>query len=183
MVLPYINMNLRQVYTCSPSWTLLPPPSRTIPLGRPSAPGPSIQYRASNLDWQLISYMILYMFQCHSPKSSHPLPLQKSHQTTGSFWQVSFTDFKFNSTVATEHRLPSFFFFFVCHLYLCFPAQKSILSGSFLKYFCTHFYSLLLCFTKQQEENKWLLATLLANLAQSSLDTCCFPHNCRWQSR
>ena len=27
MVLPYINMNLPQVYTCSPSWTLLPPPS------------------------------------------------------------------------------------------------------------------------------------------------------------
>jgi len=44
-----------------------PPPKllspRTIPLGRPSAPAPSIQYRASNLDWQLISY-ILYMFQC-----------------------------------------------------------------------------------------------------------------------
>ena len=37
----------------------------TIPLGRPSAPAPSIQYRASNLDWQLVSYMIFYMFQCH----------------------------------------------------------------------------------------------------------------------
>ena len=56
--------------------SLLPP--RTIPLGRPSAPAPSIQYRASNLDWRLISYMILYMFQCHSPNSSHPLPLPQS---------------------------------------------------------------------------------------------------------
>ena len=27
MVLPYIKMNLSQVYMCSPSWTLLPPPS------------------------------------------------------------------------------------------------------------------------------------------------------------
>ena len=66
-------------YTCvshpEPS-SLLPP--HTIPLGRPSAPAPSIQYRASNLDWRLISYMILYMFQCHSPKSSHPLPLPQS---------------------------------------------------------------------------------------------------------
>ena len=44
MVLPYINMNPPQVYTCSPSWTLLPPPSPYIPLGRPSAPAPSIQY-------------------------------------------------------------------------------------------------------------------------------------------
>ena len=37
----------------------------------PSAPAPSIQYHASNLDWRFVSYMILYMFQCHSPKSSH----------------------------------------------------------------------------------------------------------------
>ena len=55
-------------YTCvhhpEPS-TLLPP--CTIPLVRPSAPAPSIQYCALNLDWQLISYMIFYMFQCHSP--------------------------------------------------------------------------------------------------------------------
>ena len=66
-------------YTCVPHpepSSLLPP--HTIPLGRPSAPAPSIQYRASNLDWQLISYMIFYMFQCHSPKSSHPLPLSQS---------------------------------------------------------------------------------------------------------
>ena len=27
LVLPYINMNLPRVYTCSPSWTPLPPPS------------------------------------------------------------------------------------------------------------------------------------------------------------
>ena len=76
LVLPYINMNPPQVYTCSPSWALLPP--RTIPLGHPSAPAPSIQYRASNLDWRLVSYRILYMFQCHSPKLSHPLPLPQS---------------------------------------------------------------------------------------------------------
>ena len=67
------------LYTCVPH----PEPSsllplHTIPLGRPSALAPSIKYRASNLDWQLISYMTLYMFQCHSPKSSRPLPLQQS---------------------------------------------------------------------------------------------------------
>ena len=28
-------------------------PPRSIPLGRPSAPAPSIQYHASNLDWRL----------------------------------------------------------------------------------------------------------------------------------
>ena len=56
--------------------SLLPP--HTIPLGHPSALALSIQYRALNLDWRLVSYMILYMFQCHSPKSSHPLPLPHS---------------------------------------------------------------------------------------------------------
>ena len=53
-------MNPSQVYMCSPSWTLLPP--HTIPPGRPSAPAPSIQYRALNLDWHLVSYMIFYIF-------------------------------------------------------------------------------------------------------------------------
>ena len=53
-------------------------PPHTIPLGHPSAPAPSILYHASNLDWQFVSYMILYMFQCHSPKSSHPRPLPQS---------------------------------------------------------------------------------------------------------
>ena len=70
---------IRHRYTCVPHpepSSLLPP--YTIPLGRLSAPAPSIQYRASNLDWQLVSYMILYVFQCHSPKSSRPLPLPHS---------------------------------------------------------------------------------------------------------
>ena len=56
--------------------SLLPP--HTIPLGRPSAPAPSIRYHASNLDWWLVPYMRVYIFQCHSPKSSHPLPLPQS---------------------------------------------------------------------------------------------------------
>ena len=72
----HISKRIRNRYTCLPHpepSSLLPP--HTIYLGRPSAPAPSIQYHASNLDWRLISYTILYMFQCHSPKSSHPLPL------------------------------------------------------------------------------------------------------------
>ena len=75
----HISTWIRHRYTRVPHLepsSLLPP--HTIPLGRPSVPAPSIQYRASNLDWRLISYMIFYMFQCHSPKSSHPLPLPQS---------------------------------------------------------------------------------------------------------
>ena len=61
MVLPYINMNPPQIYIVphpEPS-SLLPP--HTIPLGCPSAPVPSIQYHASNLDWRFVSYMILHV--------------------------------------------------------------------------------------------------------------------------
>ena len=53
-------------------------PPHPIPLGHPNAPAPSILYHASNLDWRFISHMIIYMFQCHSPKSSHPRPLPQS---------------------------------------------------------------------------------------------------------
>ena len=30
------------------------------------------------MDWRLVSYMILYMFHCHSPKSPHPLPMHNT---------------------------------------------------------------------------------------------------------
>ena len=75
----HISTWVRHRYTRVPhpeTSSLLPP--CTIPLGSPSAPAPSIQYPASNLDWRLVSYMILYMFQCRSPKSSHPFPLPQS---------------------------------------------------------------------------------------------------------
>ena len=70
---------IRHGCTCVPH----PEPSSHVPphpilQGHPSAPAPSTLYPASNLDWQFVSHMILYMFQCHSPKSSHPHPLPQS---------------------------------------------------------------------------------------------------------
>ena len=53
-------------------------PPHIISLDHPSAPAASILYPVLNLDWWFVSYMIVYMFQCHSPKSSHPLPLPQS---------------------------------------------------------------------------------------------------------
>ena len=56
------------------------PPSHlhphNIPLGHPHAPAPSMLYPASDIDWWFDAYMTVYMPQCHSPKSSHPLPLR-----------------------------------------------------------------------------------------------------------
>ena len=78
LVLPYIDMNAPWVYMCSQTWTPLPLPSPYISLGHPCAPAPSILYPASDIDWRFVSYMIVYRFQCHPPKSSHPLPLPLS---------------------------------------------------------------------------------------------------------
>ena len=62
-------------YMCSQTWT---PPPHNISVGHPHAPAPSMLYSASDIDWQFNSYMIVYMLECHSPTSSHPLPLPLS---------------------------------------------------------------------------------------------------------
>ena len=42
LVLPYINMHLPRVYTCSPSWTPLPPPSPYHPSGSSQCTSPKL---------------------------------------------------------------------------------------------------------------------------------------------
>ena len=74
-----ISTCIHHRYTCVPHPE---PPSHLlphiIPLGHPSAPTLSTLSHASNLDWRSVSHMVIYMFQCHSPKSSHPCPLPQS---------------------------------------------------------------------------------------------------------
>ena len=50
----------------------------TIPQGCPSALALSALSHAWNLDWQPISHMVIYMFQCYSLKSFHPCILPQS---------------------------------------------------------------------------------------------------------
>ena len=99
----HISKWIRRRYTCVPHpepSSLLPP--HTLPLGRPSAPAPSIQYRASNLDWWLVSYMMLYIFQCHSPKSSHPLPLPQSPKDCSIHHSILYLTKSFRSPVTSS---------------------------------------------------------------------------------
>ena len=65
-------MNQPWVYMCSPSWNPSHLPPHPIPQGHPSAPALRTLSHASNLDWQSISHMVIYMFQCYSLKSYYP---------------------------------------------------------------------------------------------------------------
>ena len=65
-------------YTCVPQHepsSHLPP--HPIPLDHPSAPALSTLSHSLNLNWRSFS-RIIYMFQRHSPKSSHLCPLPES---------------------------------------------------------------------------------------------------------
>ena len=83
LVLPYIDMNQPWVYMSYQSWNPSHLPPHIISLDHPRAPAPSMLYPASDIDWRFVSYMIVYMFQCHSPKSSHLLlPLSPRVRST-----------------------------------------------------------------------------------------------------
>ena len=77
--------------TCDPKHE--PPyhfPPHNISLGHPCAPAPSMLYPALDIDWWFNSYMIVYMFQCHSPKSSHLHPVPQSPKDWSIHWCLSF---------------------------------------------------------------------------------------------
>ena len=78
LVLPYIDMNQPWVYMSSQSWTPLTTPTPYHLSGpslctSPKHPVSCIEHRLA-----FVSCMVVYIFQCHSPKSSHPLPLPQS---------------------------------------------------------------------------------------------------------
>ena len=70
-------MNQTWVNMCSISGTPSNLPLHPLPQSHPSAPALSMSY-ASNLDWWSISQMVIHIFQCYSPKSSHPHLLPQS---------------------------------------------------------------------------------------------------------
>ena len=101
LVSTYIDLNPPRVYMRSQHEPPSHLPPHNIPLGHPHAPAPSMLYPASDIDWWFDSYMIVYMFQCHSPKWSHPLPLPLSPKFTMHICV-------FFAVLHTESSLPSF---------------------------------------------------------------------------
>ena len=75
LVLPYINTHLPWVYTCSPSWTPLPPPSPYHPSGSSQCTSPKLP--VSCIEPGLVIrflYDIIHVFNDHTffhPYSAH----------------------------------------------------------------------------------------------------------------
>ena len=72
LVLPNIKMNPSQVYMCSPSWTLLPPPSPYHPSGSSQCTSP--KHPVSCIEPGLASRFIHDIFHVSMPFSQISLP-------------------------------------------------------------------------------------------------------------
>ena len=75
---PYIDMNQPWIYMCSPSQSLLLPPSPSHPSGSSQCTSPEHVSHTSNLGWWSVSLYIIHMFQCYSLRTSHPRLLPQS---------------------------------------------------------------------------------------------------------
>ena len=76
LVLPYINMHLPRVYTCSPSWTSLPPTSPYHPSGSSQCTSPKLPVSCMEPGLVIcILYYIMHVLmpfsQIISPSLSH----------------------------------------------------------------------------------------------------------------
>ena len=90
MVLPYINMNLPQVYMCSSSWTLLPPSSPYHPSGSSQCTSP--KHPVSFIEPGLATHFIYDYYSClNAILPNHPtLSLSHKVHKTVLYISVSF---------------------------------------------------------------------------------------------
>jgi len=85
LVLPNIEMNLPQVYLCSPSWTLLPPPSPYPPSGSSQCTSP--KHPVSCIEPGLVTHFIHDIIHVSIVSSLHP-PLPCTPHNNGSHANV-----------------------------------------------------------------------------------------------
>ena len=86
LVLPYIEMNLPQAYTCSPSWTLLPPPSPYHPSGSSQYTSP--KHPVSCIEPGLVTCFI-YDIICISMPFSQIIPPSPSPTESKRLFYIS----------------------------------------------------------------------------------------------
>ena len=82
-MLPYINMNPPQVYTCSWSWTLLPPPSLYHPSGSSQCTSP--KQPVSCIELGLVIHFIYDIIHVSMPFSQIILPSSSPTKSFASF--------------------------------------------------------------------------------------------------
>ena len=82
MVLPYINMNPPQVYTYSPSWTLLPPPSAYHPSGSSQCTSPKHPVSCIKPGLTCIISLSLFIFM-HWRRKWQPTPVLLPGESQG----------------------------------------------------------------------------------------------------
>ena len=89
MVLLYINMNLQQVYTCSPSWTLLPPPSPYHPSGSSQCTSP--KHPVSCIEPGLVTRFIYDIIHVSMPFSQIIPPSPSPTESKRLFYKHQFS--------------------------------------------------------------------------------------------
>ena len=101
MVLPYIKMNLPQVYMCSPSWTLLPPPSPYHPSGSSQCTSP--KHPVSCIEPGLATRFIYDIIHVSMPLSQIIPPSPSPTESKRLFYPFKKINLKTSSTMCKTH--------------------------------------------------------------------------------
>ena len=86
LVLPYINMNLPLVYTCSQSWTPLPPPSPHHPSGSSQCISPKLPVSCMEPGLDLF---LIYYYTCLISSIYFFLIYKENHEEINKNFQIS----------------------------------------------------------------------------------------------
>ena len=125
MVLPYINMNQPQVYTCSPSRTPLPPPSPYHPSG--SSHCTSHKQPVSCIELGLAIHFIYDIIHVSMPFSQIIPPSPSNTDSKRLFYTSVSFNFMAAITICSDFGAPKNK---VSHCFHCFPIYLSCSNGT-----------------------------------------------------
>ena len=101
LVLPYIDMNPPRVYTCSPSWTPLPPPSPHHPSGSSQCTSP--EHPVSCIEPGLAIHFTYDIIHVSMPYNRFLLVKYSIHSINSVYMSISISQFILPSFVLGIH--------------------------------------------------------------------------------